>query len=114
MRPVKKRLMELNPEKGEEERYQRAVVEIGEHISSSLLQWTHLEDRAQWKRYSLSPPPPPPHTHTHTHTHCGRNLWIFVSKFSCSGAHVMYRLYRKWRVDTSRKQVYMYNNYYTV
>ena len=82
MRPVKKRLMELNPEKGEEERYQRAVVEIGEHISSSLLQWTHLEDRAQWKRYSLSPPPPPPPTHTHTHTHTVVGICGYLSPSS--------------------------------
>ena len=53
MRPVKKRLMELNPdEEGESVgRYRRAVVEIGDHISSNLSQWSHSEERAQWRRY---------------------------------------------------------------
>ena len=53
MRPVKKCLMELNPEEEEEcsnGRYRRAVVEIGDHISSSLAQWSHSDERAQWKK----------------------------------------------------------------
>ena len=64
MRPVKKRLMELNPEEeaGDSNgRYQRAVVEIGDHISSSLAQWPHSEERTQWKKWvALSHPSPSP------------------------------------------------------
>ena len=70
MRPVKRRLMELNIEgkEGEEEMYQRAVMEIGDHISSCLTQWSCLEERSQWKKLvnTLSL-----HLNslTHTHTH---------------------------------------------
>ena len=55
MRPVKRSLMELNPEREEveeeeEERYGRAVMEIGDHISSSVSHWHSSEERTQWKR----------------------------------------------------------------
>ena len=48
MRPVKRCLMDLNPEGTEQ--YRRAVVEIGDHISSCLSQWPHSEERTQWRR----------------------------------------------------------------
>ena len=51
MRPVKRSLMDLNTEgAGEGERFRKAVVEIGEHISSSLTQWARSDDRKLWRR----------------------------------------------------------------
>ena len=53
MRPVKRCLMGLNPsdeEGGSHTRYKKAVVEIGEHIASSVMQWPSSEERSQWKK----------------------------------------------------------------
>ena len=53
MRPVKRCLMELNPsdeEGGNHTRYKKAVMEIGEHIASSMTQWASSEERTQWKK----------------------------------------------------------------
>ena len=50
MRPVKRSLMDLNLEEEEDGRFRRAVVDIGDHISSSLAQWSLSDDRLQWKR----------------------------------------------------------------
>lgn len=63
MRPVKKRLMELNPEGEAGDRYRRAVVDIGDHISSSLTQWSQPEERRQWRK--LAPPPTSPLSLSH-------------------------------------------------
>ena len=43
--------MNLNREgQGEDERYRKAVIEIGDHISSSLALWPLSEERTQWRR----------------------------------------------------------------
>ena len=72
MRPVKRCLMDLNTEEGE--RYRRAVVEIGDHILSSLSQWSHSEERTLWRRSItlIKAPFPPLYT-------CGR---CFSGEFS--------------------------------
>jgi len=80
----------------------QALVEIGDHIATCLLEYRSEEKIAEWRTYVYSTNACEQDI-TLPSSHCS-NLWVFVSKFTSVSAQKLHKMYKKAKRETEKHQ----------